>query len=430
MRQHKWWIIAATAIIAGLLLFWWLKPKTSVPLANYVPENAAFVLKFQADKLSEAELDSLSRFGFPPTMLRRLFGNPQQPGTLISRQMLLFGELTPGGPALGLLFAPQDLSEFQKIVAETRYTGSSLNQKGSTQFIEINTGLYLSWNDNIALLSYHLTAGDTYPISLLETQKNVSAAPSDITSDSISCMLKPVSILQMLNYENPSPVLTAIAGMLPEKTTLCGRLKSGKGGISINMNVTQGTTELEALLKPVAGGEICSDELPGQTNGTLMYLALQKPMLGNIAALTGQTGNPLLEKLNGNACLWLKDKINNTDDQPWLLWLGATFSEEEKILLKKMPAKANYAAMEGLAVETAGNCLLLKPTRQAPQTPGYRKPLFPLEFHRQNAENSLHLTGNSRAMQLTFDVGTSGQSSLLLLLHALDNFMPKVNHQP
>lgn len=429
-KQHKWWIVAATAVIAGLFIFWWLKPNKSLQLADYIPENAAFVLKFKADKLTDAEMDTLSRFGFPPNMLRQLFGNPQQPGTIISQKMMLFGELTPGGPALGLLFEPKDLSEFQKIVAETRYTGSTLNKKGEINFIEINTGLYLSWNENIALLSYQLTAGDSYPAGLLETQKKVSALPSCITSDSFSCMMKPISILQMLNYEKPSSVLTAIAGILPEKTTLCGVLKSDKGRISINTNVTEGATELQALLKPEAGREICADGVTDQSNGTIIYLALQKPMIGNIAALAGQTGNPLLDKLNGNACLWLKDKTNGTDTQPWLLWLGATFSEAEKILLKQMPAEANYAAMQGLTVESAGNCLLLKPAGQGEQQPGYRKPRFPLEFHRQNAENSLHLAGNSRSMQLTFEAGTSGKSNLLLLLKALGNTIPKENHQP
>ena len=430
MKQHNWWIIAVTAIIAGLILYWCIKPKNAVQLTDYVPENAAFVIKFEADKLSHRELDTLSRLGFPPNMLNRLFANPLQSGTLISQKIILYGEPTPNGPAVGLLFELQDASEFQKIVAESRYTRSALNKLGAIQFIEINTGLYLSWNENVALLSYQLTAGDSYPVGLLETQKKASALPSCITSDSFSCMMKPISILQMLNYEKPSPILTALAGILPEKITLCGHVQSGKGGISLKMNVTEGTTELKALLKPVAGGEICTDDVTGQTNGTLIYLALQKPMIANIATLTGQTGNPLLGKLNGNACLWLKDKMNGIDGQTWLLWLGAEFSEGEKILLKKMPAGANYAAMEGLTLESAGNCLLLKPAQQATQSPGYRKPGFPLEFYRENDKYSLHLAGDSRSMQLSLKGGTAAQSHLLLLLNALGNIIPKVNTQP
>lgn len=427
MKKHTVWIALSLVLIFGLAGYLILKQKKSSALTGYVPQNAAFIISFNTNFLSDEETETLSRFGIPPKMLKQLLGNPQKPGPLLHCKMVLFGEQTPAGPALGLLFAPEDVSVFSNIVSETRYTGSPIDEKNDIRFLELNTGLYLAWDDEIALLSYQLTSGDAYTMSIIHPNKEKSEFAENVNYDSVQCMIKPVSLMQMLNHEKPSQVLIGIAGIIPEKTTLCGTLHLQNGSLTMPMDVTAGANELEAFLKSSAGGEMCSDEPRGNAGGSLIQLALQKPLVGSIAELTGQAGNPLLSKLNGNACLWLPEKKKDTEEQPWQLWLGSEFSENEKIMLKQLPKGASVTSMSGLQIEPSGNCLLLSPAGQAPQVSVYQQPKYPLEIHLCNPERMISLTGNSRKMQLHLQSLSAKGSVLILLLDALGNLTPNEN---
>lgn len=402
------------AILAVYLL---LQRKVFVELSKYVPDNAAFACKFQSKKLSETEIQTLAQYGFPPKMLKQLMGNELHPGPLFNQPMLFFGEQTPAGPALGLLFAPKDLSEFNSILQETRYTGTTINESNGIRFLEFSTGLYLAWTDELALLSFQLSAGDTYPMALFNNKNKASGSFEKLKSDSVQCMLKPAAVLQMLNYEKPSSVLTALAGFIPQKTTLFGKLNKQTDRLLMDLDVTDGATELNALLKPAPGGEICADESKTEKYGSLIYLALQKQALGSIAALTGQSGNPLLSKLNGNACLWLPENNNNTE-QPWLLWLGAEFTQNEKILLQQSSSGVGVSSLPGLNITLSGNCLLLSPKGQTIADHGYKIPKHPMAIHLRSHETSLSLLGNSRTMQLKLEF-QANQSPLLWFLKAL-----------
>jgi hypothetical protein len=289
--------------------------------------------------------------------------------------------------------------------------------------MELNTGLYLSWNENIALLSYQLTSGEAYPLAIFNRTLQAADLPIKLKTDAEKCMLKPVAIMQMLNHEKPLPVLTAISGIIPQQTTLLGKLKIRKGELQLDMEVIDGAKELEALLKKEPGQKDCASETSKEQNGTFISLALQKPMIANIAALAGQSDNPLLDKLNGNAGLWLPDGETGKE-QPWMLWLGAAFTEQEKAMLKQLPMGMSYSPLAGINMELAGDCLLLKPTGQAIYQSGFRKPGNPLELHLRSAENVINLTGNSHTMQLKIEAAAH-QSPLSMLLNALGSFIPK-----
>lgn len=425
MKQYKWWIAIGLVITICFAAYLLQLRKPSAALLDYVPKNAAFVIQSKAQSLTDAEIQTLSEYGIPPKMLRQLVGHAKLPGPLFNQPLVFFGELTPAGPAVGILFAPENLAVFQERVETTRYTGTSINQQGDIRFLELSTGLYLSWNDGIALLSYRLTSGEAYPLGILNAQFEESTLTEKLKTDADQCMLKPVSILQMLNHEKPSPVLTAISGIIPQKTMLMGKLKTQKGKLEVNMTVADGAKELEALLKTAAGTEDCATETTGERDGTFIYLALQKPMIANIAALAGQTGNPLLGKLNGNAGLWLPAGEPGKD-QPWVLWLGAAFSEQERTMLKQLPTGMSYSPMAGINLQMAGNCLLLKPIGEAGLPTGFQKPKNPLELHHRSAENVLHLTGNSQSMQLKIEAAEARQSPLTMLLNSLAGFIPQV----
>lgn len=425
MKQYKWWIAIGLVITICFSVYLLQHRKQSVALLDYVPKNAAFVIQSKAQSLTDAEIQTLSNYGIPPKMLRQLVGHAKLPGPLFNQPLVFFGELTPAGPAVGILFAPENLAVFQERVESTRYTGTSINKKDDVQFMELNTGLYLSWNENIALLSYQLTSGEAYPLAILNKTLQATDLPIKLKTDADQCMLKPVSILQMLNHEKPSPLLTAISGILPQKTMLMGKIKTQKGKLEVNMSVVDGAKELEALLKTAAGTEDCATETTGEQDGTFIYLALQKPMIASIAALAGQTGNPLLGKLNGNAGLWLPAGEPGKD-QPWMLWLGATFSEQEKAILKQLPTGMSYSPMAGINLQMAGNCLLLKPTGEVGHPSGFQKPKNPLELHQRSAENIINLTGNSQSMQLKIEAAEAHQSPLTMLLHSLAGFIPQV----
>lgn len=424
MKQYKWWIALGLVIITCLAVYLLQHRKSSMTLLDYVPQNAAFVIQSKAESLTDAEIQTLANYGIPPKMLRQLVGHAKIPGPLFNQPLVLFGELTPAGPAVGILLAPEDISLFQERVESTRYTGTSINKKDDVQFMELNTGLYLSWNENIALLSYQLTSGEAYPLAIFNRTLQAVDLPIKLKTDAEQCMLKPVSIMQMLNHEKPSPILTAISGIIPQQTTLLGKLKTRKGALQLDMDVIDGAKELEALLKNEPGQENYAAETSEEQNGTFIYLALQKPMIASIAALAGQTGNPLLGKLNGNAGLWLPASESGKD-QPWMLWLGAAFTEQEKAMLKQLPLGMSYSPLAGINMEMAGNCLLLKPTGQAIYQTGFQKPKNPLELHLRSPENALNLTGNSHSMQLQIEATKVTQTPLSMLLNALGSFIPK-----
>jgi hypothetical protein len=430
VKKYTIWIVTGLALAMGLVTYFWYNRKPPVSPMDYVPRNAAFVIKFKARNLSQIEIEELSEYNLPPNMLKRLFGNKEKPGPLGNSDMVLFGEQTPAGPAIGILFTPEDQSAFSKIVSETHYTGTPINIKEEIQFIEFNTGFYLSWNNEIAMLSYQLTSGDTYPLSILNSDKEKSGLPERIKTDSVQCTLKPSPMLQMFNYEKPSKVLSAIAGIIPENTTLSGQLKTTAGLLQLDMDVIEGAKELEALLKLAPGKEDCGNESSDKPDGTLIYLALQKPMIAGIAALTGQTGNPLLPKLNGNACLWLPASDVPTENTPWTLWLGADLTPPTKAMLQQLPEGMTNSPIPGMQLNMAGNCLQLNPLGQSPTSSGYQKPGFPLEFHRRTPENTLKLTGNSRNMQLVLQSQTTEKSTLMLLLNTLGRLIPKQQPQP
>ena len=418
-------LITGLALLVGLVGYLWLNRKPPVSPMDFVPKNAALVIKFKADALDPTEIKSLSEYGIPPAMLKRLLGHQQNPGPLYHSEMVVFGEQTPQGPAIGLVFAPKDIALMHACVEETRYTESTINTQDKNRFMEIATGLYLAWNDHIAVCTYHLTAGERYPMGVLNAKQEASALPEKLKSNPFSCMLKPSLILQMINDEQPSQVLTAISGIIPPETTLFGMLKSKEGMLQADMEVIDGTTQLEALLKPAPGQEVCENESSAIPDGTLIYLALQKPMIAGIAALTGQTDNPLLSKLNGNACLWLPASDAPAENPPWTLWLGAELTPPEKVLLQQLPGGMTNSPIPGIQLNMAGNCLQLKPLGQAPQSSGYQKPGFPLEFHRRTPENTLKLTGNSRNMHLVLQSQTAEKSTLMLLLNTLGRLIPK-----
>ena len=151
MKQYKWWISLGLVVITCLAVYLLQHRKSSMTLLDYVPQNAAFVIQSKAQSLTDAEIQTLSDYGIPPKMLRQLVGHAKLPGPLFNQPLVFFGEITPAGPAVGILLAPEDISLFQERVESTRYTGTSINKKDDVQFMELNTGLYLSWNENIAL---------------------------------------------------------------------------------------------------------------------------------------------------------------------------------------------------------------------------------------------------------------------------------------
>ena len=427
MSKFKWWIVLGLTILAGLSGYLFLNHKASLPLTDFVPKNAAFVIKCKARSLSQTEIEELSEYNLPPNMLKRLFGNKEKPGPLGNSDMVLFGEQTPTGPAVGILFALEDYSAFSNIVSETHFTGSPINSKKEIQFIEFNTGFYLSWNNEIALLSYQLTSGDAYPLSILNPDREKSDLPEKLKTDSVQCMLKPSPMLQMLNYEKPSQVLSAIAGIIPEKTTLCGRIHTEDHMITLPMFVTEGTKELEALIKDMPGKEDCAVEKPAETEGAQIYLALQKQMVGSISALTGQAGNPLLSKLNGNVCLWIPEKKAGSMAQSWMLLLGTDFSENEKLLLNQLPRELAATSVPGYNITPLENCLLLTPSDQTTKVGGFKTPKNPLELYLRSKQKTISLTGNSRNMQLQLQSQTSQTSPILMVLKSLGDLIPKEN---
>ena len=430
MKKYTFWIVTALALVIGLAGYLWYNRKPPVSPMNYVPRNAAFVIKFKADALEPTEIKSLSEYGIPPAMLKRLLGHQQNPGPMYHCEMVVFGEQTPQGPAIGLVFAPKDIALMHACVEETRYTGSTINTQDENRFMEVATGLYLAWNKYIAVFTYQLTAGERYPLGILNAKQETSEITEKLESQRYQCMLKPSLLLQMINDEQPSQVLTAISGIIPPETTLCGQLKTQEGLLQLDMDVMEGSKALEALLKPAPGQEVCGNESSDKPDGTLIYLALQKPMIAGIAALTGQTDNPMLSKLNGNACLWLPASDAPAENPPWTLWLGAELTPPEKVLLQQLPGGMTNSPIPGMQVNIAGNCLQLKPLGQAPQSSGYQKPGFPLEFHRRTPENTLKLTGNSRNMHLVLQSQTAEKSNLMLLLNTLGRLIPKQQPQP
>ena len=374
-------LILPGLLIAGLLYFL-LRPKHP-SLLPYLPSNAAFAANIQpADWLqlmTKKATQAKERFGLSDKMLKRISGSPEACGLATNQPLLMFGNYTSMGAGYALFLPLENQELFNEFIEATRLAGSSIETSGDIRFTELQTGCYISWNKDAALLSYQLSAGETYLMNIWQgkTSKPVTAW-WDESNPSSSFMLKPALAMEMWTADKPNTAIMAVGTLLPRNLMLTGTISASPNRLTMNAVVKEGQAELKKLFNDKPAGLACSDDAPKSQNLQLyLQLSLKPEGLRSLSAIGGNEENPLLSLLNGNAKLSKADGEND-----WELLLGTNLNPQETVtfLAKQgLPQVNGKYPLFGLGLEMqVEQCLRIRPenTIGVSSMPTQQSPLF------------------------------------------------------
>lgn len=170
-------ILAVSAVAvaaAGAWLFF--RPAGTSGLLKLVPNNAFAIVKLNLPdvaKILEEHKDEVSNMGFMKDrdlanhepllkLLQSIITSPVEAGLNLRENAFFYVENTPRGVAAGLLFGLKDKQKFAALAKKHQRAGGDAGETEGIGYGEYETGTFLSWSENAALLSFNKTEGKAY----------------------------------------------------------------------------------------------------------------------------------------------------------------------------------------------------------------------------------------------------------------------------
>jgi len=173
--------------LAGASVYFLTRSKGSGLLA-YVPNDASMVIRFNLPKIAkfyaenkdeiskmtiwkkatEASNNSLDR------AIQGIVKNPEASGIDFSLDCMLFVHKAQRGENTGMLLRLKNASDFAKYIKNNTPAGSISGNENGVEYAEFGTGLFISWNNEVALITEQMAEPKAYFAAILN-KSNPSA---------------------------------------------------------------------------------------------------------------------------------------------------------------------------------------------------------------------------------------------------------------
>lgn len=196
MNKKIWLYAGIAGLFFGAAAYLFFNRTSDDQLLKYVPNDASVVVKINVPEiagivsenkkqLKELKLLNSDSAWNENQLLRlcyQLMKDPEGSGIDFSSDAYFFSQTLMRGDVQGFALKLNDESTFANYVKKNSPIGSESGEIESVQFCEYNTGLYISWLDEVALITNQITEEKSYFADILK-QKNPGAKGNIIAKE-------------------------------------------------------------------------------------------------------------------------------------------------------------------------------------------------------------------------------------------------------
>jgi Domain of unknown function (DUF4836) len=180
-------IFLGVSIIASSSYFLF-RSNSGTELVSHVPDNASVAVQIKISQLGrflEADKKEIAKLKFlnNTTLIRnhpglkalfQMIKSPKVSGIDFTYPAVFFSESLLRGNASGLLVKLVNKKAFEEMVIKSMPSGNEKGEQNHVQYAEFDAGIYLAWNNEIALLSHQPTEGKTYFENIVNKKKQIA----------------------------------------------------------------------------------------------------------------------------------------------------------------------------------------------------------------------------------------------------------------
>lgn len=264
-NKNKKILIACVGLIAlAVSAFFLTRSSSKINLLSYIPGNSISIIKLNipvlAGILGENQ-NEITTYSFLKDSelkepLTKLFMNiikqPELSGLDFTTDMYCFFEALPRGTAIGFLLKISNEDLFGKHVKNYVPAGKNYGVNKDISYAEFDNGIYISWNNSLALLTIQKTEGVDYFQKIISKSKpgaDKNKIYSDLkeSADLISCRVFIDEVFNNVSMSRNS-VLENFKNPFPKQSSLAFQLNMDKDAIRSEFSVlSENSTELGNL---------------------------------------------------------------------------------------------------------------------------------------------------------------------------------------
>lgn len=196
MNKKIWLYAGIAGLFFGAAAYMFFNRTSNSQLLKYVPTDASVVLKINVPEIArvvsedQKQLKELKLLNSDSAwnenqLLRlcyKLMKDPEGSGIDFSSDAYFFSQTLMRGDVQGFVLKLNDESTFASYVKKSSPIGTESGEYEKVNFCEYNTGLYISWLDDIALITNQITEEKSYFADILK-QKNPGAKGNTIAKE-------------------------------------------------------------------------------------------------------------------------------------------------------------------------------------------------------------------------------------------------------
>lgn len=186
MNKKKWIILAGVGVPVLALLFWLLKGGVSEESKwRVIPEKAAAIAKIDFKQVADwygngkADFGSVKKlFGVTsgsaeglPKLLDAMKEKHQETGLDLANPAYGFIHKTEKSSVVGAIIGLKSAKSWKKFVTDNSAAGTTIENIREIEYVEVQTGIYFAWNDEVLLFTNQPAEARDYFVNLLENRK-------------------------------------------------------------------------------------------------------------------------------------------------------------------------------------------------------------------------------------------------------------------
>jgi hypothetical protein len=160
----------------GATVYYFVKGSPGNELLAYVPNNSGLLVKFNLPEIGEAlkgHEEEIKKFTFlkdkdvrksdalTKTVIN-ILKDPKKSGLDFSVPAMLFSEGRPRGSVIGFVVKLENADMFGEYIKKNVPAGNESGKGNDVEYAEFDVGLYVSWNQNVALVTEQKAENKSY----------------------------------------------------------------------------------------------------------------------------------------------------------------------------------------------------------------------------------------------------------------------------